>query len=129
MLRLQRLRRKRKNRCYDLNKRNRNIEMTFWVTEEEKNFIESKMKQFGSLNRSAYLRKIALDGYIINLNIPELKEIVSLLRYSSNNINQIAMKVNATGAVFQNEIEEIRKNQAALWNMLNRIIVKFSKIK
>ena len=87
------------------------------------------MKQFGSLNRSAYLRKIALDGYIINLNIPELKEIVSLLRYSSNNINQIAMKVNATGAVFQNEIEEIRKNQAALWKMLNRIIVKFSKIK
>lgn len=103
--------------------------MTFWVTEEEKDFIESKMKQFGSLNRSAYLRKIALDGYIINLNIPELKEIVSLLRYSSNNINQIAMKVNATGAVFQNEIEEIRKNQAALWNMLNRIIAKFSKIK
>ena len=103
--------------------------MTFWVTEKEKYFIESKMKQFGSLNRSAYLRKIALDGYIINLNIPELKEIVSLLRYSSNNINQIAMKVNATGAVFQNEIEEIRKNQAALWKMLNRIIVKFSKIK
>ena len=129
MLHLQHLRRKRKNRCYDLNKRNRNIEMTFWVTEEEKDFIESKMKQFGSLNRSAYLRKIALDGYIINLNIPELKEIVSLLRYSSNNINQIAMKVNATGAVFQNEIEEIRKNQAELWNMLNRIIVKFSKIK
>lgn len=103
--------------------------MTFWVTEEEKDFIESKMKQFGSLNRSAYLRKIALDGYIINLNIPELKEIVSLLRHSSNNINQIAMKVNATGAVFKNEIEEIRKNQAELWNMLNRIIVKFSKIK
>ena len=103
--------------------------MTFWVTEKEKDFIESKMKQFSSLNRSAYLRKIALDGYIINLNIPELKEIVSLLRYSSNNINQIAMKVNATGAVFQNEIEEIRKNQAELWSMLNRIIAKFSKIK
>lgn len=129
MLCLQHLRQKRKNRCCELKKRNRNIEMTFWVTEEEKDFIESKMKQFGSLNRSAYLRKIALDGYIINLNIPELKEIVSLLRYSSNNINQIAMKVNATGAVFQNEIEEIRKNQAALWNMLNRIIAKFSKIK
>ena len=129
MLCLQHLRRKRKNRCCELKKRNRNIEMTFWVTEKEKDFIESKMKQFGSLNRSAYLRKIALDGYIINLNIPELKEIVSLLRYSSNNINQIAMKVNATGAVFQNEIEEIRKNQVALWNMLNRIIVKFSKIK
>ena len=129
MLRLQHPRRKRKNRCYDLNKRNRNIEMTFWVTEKEKDFIESKMKQFSSLNRSAYLRKIALDGYIINLNIPELKEIVSLLRYSSNNINQIAMKVNATGAVFQNEIEEIRKNQAELWSMLNRIIAKFSKIK
>ena len=87
------------------------------------------MKLVGSSNMSAYLRKMAIDGYVINFDIPELKEITRLLRYTSNNINQIAIKVNETGVVFQNEIKEIQENQAQLWCMLDKIIARFSKEK
>ena len=87
------------------------------------------MRKCGSTSQTAFVRKMALDGYIINFNIPELDEIISLLRYSSNNINQIAKKVNATGMIFKNEIDEIQKIQSELWCMLDSILAKFSKIK
>lgn len=112
-----------------MGERYRKIPILFWVTDEEKQQIEDRMELVGSSNMSAYLRKMALDGYIINLNIPELDETISLLRYSSNNINQIAKRVNATGVIFKNEVDEIQKSQSELWCMLDKIIVKFSKIK
>ena len=120
---------KRKTRCFDLGERYRKIPILFWVTDEEKQQIEDRMELVGSSNMSAYLRKMALDGYVINLNVPELDETISLLRYSSNNINQIAKRVNATGVIFKNEVDEIQKSQSELWCMLDKIIAKFSKIK
>ncbi len=120
---------RRKTRCFDLGERYRKTPILFWVTDEEKQQIESRMELVGSSNMSAYLRKMALDGYVINLNVPELDETISLLRYSSNNINQIAKRVNATGVIFKNEIDEIQKSQSELWCMLDKIIAKFSKIK
>lgn len=112
-----------------MGERYRKTPILFWVTDEEKQQIENRMELVGSCNMSAYLRKMALDGYVINLNVPELDETISLLRYSSNNINQIAKRVNATGVIFQNEVDEIQENQARLWCMLDKIIAKFSKIK
>ncbi|MEE1010736.1 MAG: plasmid mobilization relaxosome protein MobC [Acutalibacteraceae bacterium] len=112
-----------------MGERYRKTPILFWVTDEEKQQIESRMELVGSSNMSAYLRKMALDGYVINLNVPELDETISLLRYSSNNINQIAKRVNATGVIFKNEIDEIQKSQSELWCMLDKIIAKFSKIK
>ena len=121
--------RRRKTRCCDLGERYRKTPILFWVTDEEKQQIENRMELVGSCNMSAYLRKMALDGYMINLNVPELDETISLLRYSSNNINQIAKRVNATGVIFKNEVDEIQKSQSELWCMLDKIIAKFSKIK
>ncbi|MBQ2392186.1 MAG: plasmid mobilization relaxosome protein MobC [Clostridia bacterium] len=112
-----------------MRKRNRDNAILFWVSNEEKEAIKKKMELYGSQNMSAYIRKMAIDGYVINFDIPELKETTRLLRYTSNNINQIAIKVNATGVVFQNEIKEIQENQAQLWCMLDKIIARFSKIK
>lgn len=120
---------KSKNRCCDLEKRYRNYQFIVRVTDEEKKQIDERMQLCGSINRNAFIRKMALDGYIINLKIPELKEILSLLRYTSNNINQIAAKVNATGIIYKNEIAEIKKSQTELWSMLDKIIAKFSKLK
>lgn len=74
--------------------RNRNEQIIFWVSPEEKALIEEKMAQVGMTNLSAYLRKIAIDGMIIRLDLPELRELVSLLRYTSNNINQIACQTS-----------------------------------
>lgn len=112
-----------------MGERYRKTPILFWVTDEEKQQIENRMELVGSYNMSAYLRKMALDGYVINLNVPELDETISLLRYSSNNINQIAKRVNATGMIFKNEVDEIQKSQSELWGMLDKIIAKFSKIK
>ena len=68
-------------------KRKREVQLNFRVSPEELALIEQKMAQLGTKNREAYLRKMALDGYVVRLELPELKELVSLMRYSSNNLN------------------------------------------
>ena len=70
-------------------KRTRNVPVLFWVSPQEMELIRQKMAQFGTDNLSAYLRKMAIDGYVLQLDLPELKELVSLLRRSSNNLNQL----------------------------------------
>ena len=71
--------------------RKRPVPIVFWVSEEEKELIQQKMRMLGTINMSAYLRKMAVDGYAVRLDMPELKEILSLLRYSSNNLNQLTL--------------------------------------
>ena len=78
-------------------KRKRDVPVLFWVSADEMELIQQKMAQFGTKNLSAYLRKMAVDGYVVQLDLPELKELVSLLRRSSNNLNQLTRKVHETG--------------------------------
>ena len=75
-------------------KRKRDVPVLFWVSAEELELIHQKMQQYGTENLSAYLRKMAVDGYVVQLDLPELKELVSLMRYSSNNLNQLTRKVD-----------------------------------
>ena len=109
--------------------RNRNVQIIFWVSEAEKSMIEEKMTQAGMTNLSAYLRRIAIDGMIVRLELPELKERVSLLRYASNNINQIARRMNESGRVYDTDLEQVVQNQEQLWDMANGILVKLAGIK
>jgi len=102
--------------------------MRFRVTPEEKDMIEQKMSQFGTQNREAYLRKMAIDGYVINLDLPELQEIVSLLRRSGNNINQIARRVNETGRVYDADMDSILQKQDAIWDSLHQILTQLGNI-
>lgn len=108
--------------------RNRNTQIIFWVSEEEKKLIEEKMAQVGMTNLSAYLRRISIDGMIIKLELPELKEMVSLLRYTSNNINQIAKRMNESGRVYDTDLEAVTENQEKLWDMANEILTKLAGI-
>ena len=82
-------------------KRKRDVPVLFWVSADEMELIQQKMAQFGTKNLSAYLRKMAVDGYVVQLDLPELKELVSLLRRSSNNLNQLTRKVHETGRISQ----------------------------
>lgn len=107
----------------------KSIKLNFFVSDTERQQIKEKMNLYGCENMSAYLRKMAIDGYVINLDIPELGELITLLRRASNNINQIAKRVNEIGVIFKNEVDEIQKSQSELWCMLDKIIAKFSKIK
>ena len=75
--------------------RKRNIQMKFWVTEEEKRLIDEKMSQLSTKRYGAYLRKMAIDGYIIQVDTTDIKEMTRALSAIGRNINQIAKRLNA----------------------------------
>ena len=110
-------------------KRKRNVVIRFRVTPEEREMIESKMAQFGTSNMAAYLRKISIDGYVVRLDLPELREIVSLLRRSSNNLNQIAKRVNETSRIYDADIDCLKENQEKIWSAANGILTRLANIK
>ena len=91
--------------------------------------IETKMAQFGTTtNMAAYLRKMAIDGYVVKLELPELREMVSLLRRSSNNLNQIARRVNSTNRIYDEDMQDMLRTQEKLWDSANAILEKLSAI-
>ena len=109
--------------------RKREIMLRFRVTPEERSMIEKRMAQLGITNMAAYLRKIAIDGYVVKLDLPELREMVSLLRRVSNNVNQIARRVNETGRVYDADIGCVLENQERLWSVANEILARLAAIK
>ena len=109
--------------------RKRDIMLRFRVTPEERELIEKRMAQIGTTNMAAYLRKIAIDGYVLKLDLPELKEMVSLLRRSSNNLNQIAKRVNETSRIYSADIDCLKENQEQIWTAANEILEKLAEIK
>ena len=109
-------------------KRKRDVPLLFWVSGEELELIHKKMEQYGTKNLSAYLRKMALDGYVVQLDLPELKELVSLLRRSSNNLNQLTRRVHETGRVYDADLEDIAQRQEQLWEGVREILTQLSKL-
>ena len=89
-------------------KRNRTEQIKFWATPEEKELILKKMELYGTGNMGAYLRKMAIDGYVIKLELPDLKEMIRLLGIANNNINQIARYLNEYGAPYHALSGEVR---------------------
>lgn len=108
--------------------RKREVQVNFRVSQEELELIEQKMAQLGTSNREAYLRKMALDGYVVKLELPELKELVSLLRRSSNNLNQLTRRVHETGRVYDTDLEDISQRQEQLWEGVREILTQLSKL-
>ena len=109
-------------------KRKRDVPLLFWVSSEELELIHKKMEQYGTKNLSAYLRKMALDGYVVQLDLPELKELVSLLRRSSNNLNQLTRRVHETGRIYDADLEDITQRQEQLWEGVREILTQLSKL-
>ena len=109
-------------------KRKREVQLNFRVSPEELALIEQKMVQLGTTNREAYLRKMALDGYVVRLELPELKELVSLMRYSSNNLNQLTRRVHETGRIYDADLEDISRRQEALWDGVHQVLTQLAKL-
>ena len=93
----------------------RSIRISVRLTEEEHRLLKEKMARIGVTNQEAFLRKMALDGLVIRLDLPELKQMISLLRYTSNNINQIAKRLNESGRAYDTDLAEILEKQKQLW--------------
>ena len=99
------------------------------VTPEEKAILVKRQELSGITNLSTWVRKIAMDGYVLQLNVPELKEMISLLRYSSNNLNQLTKRVHETGRIYDADLEDIKQGQERIWDMADTIITKLAKLK
>lgn len=106
----------------------RSIRISVRLTEEEHRLLKEKMARIGVTNQEAFLRKMALDGLVIKLELPELKQMISLLRYTSNNINQISKRLNESGRAYDTDLAEILEKQKQLWQLANDILMKLSRI-
>lgn len=84
------------------------------------------MREAGTTNMGAYLRKMALDGYILRLDLPELKEMLSQLRYMGNNVNQIAKRANEVGVIDEMDIRGVSKRQERMLEQMGRLLEKLS---
>lgn len=109
-------------------KRRREIQLKFRVTPEEQEAIRQKMAQYGTENMAAYLRKMAIDGYVVHLDLPELRELVSLLRRSSSNLNQLARRVHETGRFYDADLEDLRQGYERLWSAAGHVLSQLSKL-
>lgn len=109
-------------------KRKRDVPVLFYVSKDEMALIQQKMQAFGTSNMSAYLRKMAIDGYVLKLDLPELKELVSLLRRWSNNLNQLTRRVHQTGRVYDADLQELNAQQEQIWDGVKQILKQLAKL-
>ena len=100
----------------------------FRVSKAELNAIREKMQELGTHNMAAYLRKMALDGYCIRLDLGNLKKVVSLMRYASNNLNQYAKKANETGSIYLEDIQDLKIRFEQIWSELKEIHIRLASI-
>ena len=98
--------------------RKRNKEIHFYVTDEERKLIKQKMILSKTRNMGAYLRKMAIDGYIVNTDTTPIRQVYEEMHKISVNINQIAKKVNTTGDIYQDEMEELKRMVNEIWRIL-----------
>jgi hypothetical protein len=100
----------------------------FVMTGDEYERMRRKMEEVGIRNQSSYLRKMALDGYCVNLDLRDVKEVVSLLRYCSNNLNQYAKRANETGSIYAEDIQDLKQSQLEIWEATKEILARLATI-
>ena len=97
------------------------IRIEFCVNEQEKKLIESKMAQLGTRNMCAYLRKMAIDGYIIKVDYTEQKKLAAAVSRATTNINHICRRFNSTGHFYTDDIANLKDRQAEIWPFLREV--------
>mgnify|MGYP002315715313 FL=1 len=100
--------------------RTRPVRIEFRVTEQEHQLIQKKMEQLGTKNMGAYLRKMAIDGYIIKVDYTEQKKLAASVSRVAGNINQICRRINQTGHFYEDDIVELKAKQCEIWELLKQ---------
>ncbi len=98
------------------------------ISSADKARIKERMKAAGTTNMSAYMRKMALNGYIVVLDLSDVHELLRLLRINSNNLNQYAKKANTTGNVYKEDIEKLKSQQDKIWREMRVIANRLANI-
>ena len=106
----------------------RDQDVHFLASKEEVQRIHEKMDELGIRSMGAYLRKMALDGYCINLDLQDVKALVSLLRRCSNYLNQYAKRANETGNIYESDIMDLQEQLEEIWTGMKEVLVRLSSI-
>lgn len=102
----------------------RTVQIKFRVTEAERDMIYEKMRQYNTNNLAAYMRKIAIDGYVIAVDNSDLKAVAAEMQKIGVNINQIARRVNATSRIYEQDFDEIKRAVDEIWRLLRLSLLK-----
>ena len=106
----------------------KSVRVEFVMSEQEAELVKEHMAEMGITNLSAYLRKMAVDGYIIHLDMSDIQEMIRLLRICSNNLNQYTRRANETGSVYAADVEDLRTRLDDLWNSMDKLLRGFANI-
>ena len=106
----------------------RKKQLNFRVTDSEYEVIKEKMKLAGISSPSTYLRKMAMDGYVIRLDLSDLKELLRLAHIDSNNLNQYAKKANQTGSVYEADVQDLQERFNEFWSIGKELLARLSTI-
>ncbi len=98
------------------------------VSDEEQSLIQERMAEAGIRNMGAYMRKMALNGFVLQVDLAPVRELVSLQRRCANNLNQVAISANTYGGVYPEEIKALQRDYAQLWGPLSDLLKKLSEI-
>ena len=109
-------------------KRTRDIRVDLHISRAEYDLIQERMAEAGTTNMSAFIRKMALNGYVLHVDLAPVKELVSLQRRCSNNLNHVAVNANLHGGIYSQEITALQKDYAALWKPLSDLINRLAEI-
>ncbi len=105
----------------------RPIRYTFRLSEAEDAIIQKKMKAFGIRNMSTLFRAMVLNGYLLKLDLPEIRELLRLMKNLTNNVNQMAKRLNERGSVYETEMDDILRRLDDVWNVMNRILTRLEQ--
>lgn len=108
-------------------KRRRGVPLYVWVSEDEYDTIRQRMDEAGTQNLSAYIRKMALNGFMLNVDLEPVRELVSLQRRCANNLNQVAIHANTYG-VYPQEIAALQKDYAELWGRVSAVLKELAAV-
>ena len=109
-----------------IEKRDQNMIIRLSSSELER--IRLKMSEVEVVSLSSYIRKMALDGYCVKLDLQDVKEMVSLLRRCSNNLNEYAKRANETGSIYAEDIKDLQNRFEEIWNVAKEIMARLSTI-
>ena len=106
----------------------KSVRLEFVMSEQEAELVKGRMAELGITNLSAYLRKMAVDGYIIHLDMSDIQEMIRLLRICSNNLNQYARRANETGSIYAADMDDLRIRLDSLWDGMDKLLRGFANI-
>ena len=110
-------------------KRIRNVPIYVWVRQDELEAIQERMASLGIQNMSAYIRKMALDGICVRMDLGDVRQLVILLRRCSNNLEQYARKANETGSVYAAEIANLQNRLDEIWELTRQSLARLAAIR